>query len=128
MDCPFCGAPAVSFVVPAVLEQYAPGAGSVAALCTDCLRTFAEEAGDVDPDFGPVGDFFPGGEAGVAIALALGKLDSLALERADIVALCEHAERAGGDVLLTLDRLAVSDATPHFDIERRREQLAQLLP
>jgi len=128
MDCPECGAETVAFVVPAVLREYAPGDGSVAAICTRCLRTYATDDGAVDPAFGSVAPSFPEGTAGVAFALVLGKLDSLALERDAIVALCEHAEREGADVLLALDRLAAdSTLDPHFDPDRRRHQLEQLL-
>jgi hypothetical protein len=128
MDCPECGGSTVAFVVPAVLRAHAPGDGSVAAICTTCLRTYPTEEGAIDPEFAAIASSFPDGEAGVALALALGKLDSLALEREAIVELCEHAERAGADVLLTLDRLATEPSIdPHFDIDRRRTQLAQLL-
>jgi len=69
-----------------------------------------------------------GGTIRAALALALGLLDSLALRRDAIDDCCSYAERAGADVLLTLDRLAGADGLdPHFDIERRRHQLAELL-
>jgi hypothetical protein len=128
MDCPECGAATVAFVVPAVLREHAPGDSSVAAICPTCLRTYATDEGAIDPAFDAIAPWFPAGDAGVALALALGRLDSLALERAAIVSLCEHAEREGADVLLALDRLA-DDPTvdPHFDLDRRRHQLAQLL-
>jgi len=128
MDCPACGAETVAFVVPAILREYAPGDGSVAAICTTCLRTHATEEGAIDPAFGAITPSFPEGEAGVAFALVLGRLDSLALEREAIVRLCEHAEREGADVLLALDRLAADPSVePHFDLDRRRHQLEQLL-
>lgn len=128
MTCTACGSPTVAFVVPAVLRAYAPGDGSVATVCTSCLRTAAATEGDVDPDFSRVSDAFPSGEAGVALALAVGKLGSLALERAAIVELCAHAERSGTDVLLALDRLADDpDLDPYVDLRRRRAQLAQFL-
>jgi hypothetical protein len=128
MTCSACGSPTVAFVVPAVLREHAPGDGSVATVCTTCLRTAGATEGDVDPAFDRIADVFPRGEAGVALALALGKLGSLALEREAIVALCEHAEREGADVLLTLDRLADAPGVdPYFDVERRRVQLEQFL-
>jgi len=139
--CPDCGGRLVSFAVPPDLREYAPDGGGRAAICARCLRTRPAEGGqegsgsgigpdpdpDPDPDFAAVDDAFPGGTAGVALALACGRLGSLALDRAAIVALCERAEAEGADVLLALDRLAAGDVDPAFDLDRRRRQLADLL-
>lgn len=130
MPCPDCDGDLVAFDVPADLREHAPATRT--ALCARCLRTHDAEAvaGDDDPevDFSAVGDYFPDDRAGVALALALGRLGSLALERRSVQALCDEAERAGGDVMLTLDRLAGDSAVaPHFDLDRRRSQLADLL-
>jgi hypothetical protein len=128
MPCPACGGDAVAFAVPADLRAYAPGSGAYAALCATCLRTRAADDAPSDPTFAAVHDSFPSGEAGAALALALGLLDSLALRRDAIDDCCSYAERAGADVLLTLDRLATADELdPHVDVERRRHQLAELL-
>jgi hypothetical protein len=128
VSCPACDGPTASFAVPSDLRAYAPEESAYATICTVCLRTDAAESGDDDPTFDGLLDDFPSGDGGVALALALGKLGSLALNRADIVALCERAEREGVDVLLTLDRLAVAGSVdPHFDIDRRRPQVAQSL-
>ena len=127
-SCPNCGGDAIAFTVPADLRAYAPDSGAHAALCSTCLRTHAAGDGPADPTFAAVHESFPDGEAGAALALALGLLDSLALRRDAIDDCCSYAERAGADVLLTLDRLATADGLePHFDIERRRHQLAELL-
>jgi hypothetical protein len=124
--CPDCGAEAVAFTVPERLGDYTD-ADSL-ALCRVCLRTHAVDDASDAPDFTAVIGEFPEGDAGIATALLLGKLGSLALNRADIVALCAFAEREGADVLLTLDRLAASGAVePHFDIDRRRPQLRNFL-
>lgn len=126
MSCPVCGEPSVAFEVPGPLREYAPEGAERAGICTVCLRTFP--TADPPASLRAVSESFPAGEGGVALGLALGKLDSLALERAAIVALCERAERAGVDVLLTLDRLAAAGSVrPHFDADRRRHQLAQVL-
>lgn len=126
MSCPACDAPVVAFEVPEALREYAPA--DATAICTRCLRTVSADAAGAtptsDPDFSAVSDAFPSGRAGVAFALALGKLGSLALERAAIEALCVEAERAGADVRLALDRLAhEADLDPHFDLPRRAQQL-----
>lgn len=141
--CPDCGGRLVPFAVPPDLREYAPEGGSHAVICARCLRTRPVEAGrddtgsgpgpgpgsGPDPEFAALDDAFPGGTAGVALALACDRLGSLALDRAAIVALCERAEAEGADVLLTLDRLAAGDGDvdPPFDLDRRRRQLADLL-
>ncbi|MFB6195712.1 MAG: DUF6276 family protein [Haloplanus sp.] len=128
MACPACGDDTISFAVPSTLREHAPESGTHARLCSTCLGTFATTEGPADPSFDAVVPAFPSGEAGAALALALGMLDSLALRRAAIDDCCSYAERAGADVLLTLDRLAAADGVdPHFDIDRRRPQLAEML-
>ena len=129
MSCPACGAPVVAFVVPADLREHAPA--DETAICSTCLRTVpasdadAEAVAPEEADFSTIHESFPGGRGGVAFALALGKLDSLALNRASIQELCEAAERSGADVRLALERLAgVAELDPPFDIGRRRQQLA----
>ncbi len=118
----------VAFTVPAALRKHAPATES--AICSSCLRTVAASEAGVDDvpenaDFSAIHESFPTGRGGVAFALALGKLDSLALERAAIEELCEAAERAGVDVRLALERLAeVDELDPPFDIGRRSQQLA----
>lgn len=128
MECPDCNDECVAFAVPDELREYAPEEAAAAAICPTCLRVFPAEDGDADPEFAAVAEFFPAGEAGVALALAVGKLGSLALNRAAIEALLARAEAAGADTLLALDRLAVAGSVrPHFDAERRRAQVEQLL-
>ncbi|WP_224447991.1 DUF6276 family protein [Haloprofundus salilacus] len=134
MVCSSCESATVSFAVPEELREYAPERSDAVDLCTVCLRTQPTElSGDsVAPpeaaDFSHVLDSFPDGRAGVAFALLLGKLDSLALERAAIEALYAETERAGGDPMLTLDRIAAAGSVqPHFDVDRRQPQLAQFV-
>ena len=128
MTCPDCGGPTVAFAVPERLRGYAPDEGAHATICATCFRIYPASDASAAPDFASIDDRFPEGEGGVATALALGLLGSLALNRRAIADLCEEAEAAGVDVLLTLDRLAEADGIePHFDIDRRRPQLAQML-
>lgn len=129
MTCPACGGETVVFPVPATLCDHAPDRGESAVVCATCLRTHAADSADADyPDFSTIHPAFPSGEAGAALSLALGLLDSLALRRDAVDACCAHAERAGADVLLTLDRLAGDEAVdPGVDLDRRRRQLAELL-
>ncbi|KTG10705.1 hypothetical protein AUR64_05780 [Haloprofundus marisrubri] len=135
MSCPVCESPTLSVVVPEDLREYAPERSEIVEFCTVCLRTHAggseESAAPVDAadaEFSHVLESFPSGRAGVAFALLLGKLDSLALERAAIETLYAETEEAGGDPMLTLDRIAAAGSVqPHFDIDRRRPQLAQFV-
>lgn len=129
MSCPDCDAEAVAFAVPPSLREHAPA--DAAAICTRCLRVApASEAGVADaatddPDLGRVDPVFPSGEAGIALALCCGKLESFAPNRESIEALVRHAEGAGADVFAFLGRLDAADAA--FDLDRRRATLIDAL-
>lgn len=128
MACPACDGRLLSFPVPPELGAHAPESSDTAAICASCLRTSPASDAPDDPSFDAIVPTFPSGEAGAALALALGMLDSLALRRAAIDDCCSYAERAGADVLLTLDRVAAAEGIdPHFDIDRRRPQLVDML-
>ena len=125
MDCPNCGGPMVTYTVPDELEAFVDEAH--VASCTRCLTLRPADAGGA-PDFSHVSDEFPAGTAGAAMALALGMLDSLALNRANIEGLVRAAEAEGVDPLLLIDRLrSQGNVQLHFDAARRRHQLEQLL-
>lgn len=134
MSCPRCDADLVAFDVPPALREHAPAA--TAAICTRCLRTFAVGEDDTavadigtesvaDPDFSAVDPAFPDGEAGVALALVCGLLESFALNRASIEALVEHAELSGADAFAFFERLDAAEAA--FDLDRRRAALLDVL-
>lgn len=125
MDCPNCGGPMVAYTVPDDLLAFVDD--DTVASCTRCLTLRPSDAGGT-PDFSHVSDEFPEGTAGAAMALALGMLDSLALNRANIEGLVRHAESEGVDPLLLIDRLrSQGNVRLHFDVARRRHQLEQLL-
>ena len=124
MDCDRCGGPTTMYEVPLNLRDYLDD--QYVATCTRCLASQPAEFGDA-PDFSHVSDEFPEGNAGVAMALALGLLDSLAINRGDIEGLLEAVESEGVDPLLVLDRLSSQgNVRLHFDADRRRRQLEQL--
>ena len=133
--CAHCGVDLVAFAVPEPRREHAPGGASTAAICPRCLRVTAADADDAAdseaveaaPAFDRVDDAFPRSEGGVAVALLLGKLPNLTLERESIAALRDRSEREGVDVALTLDRLVAADLDPHFALDRRVRQLDQLL-
>ncbi|WP_137286596.1 DUF6276 family protein [Halorussus salinisoli] len=129
MTCPECGSEQLAFRVPADLRDYLPEETECVAICTRCLRLDpTDSAPGETPDFTRISDGFPDGETGVAMALAVGLLDSLALYREELSALLERVEREGTDPLLVLDRLAAdSEIEPVFDLSRRRTQAEQLL-
>lgn len=86
------------------------------------------EPPEAQPDFSAILESFPSGEAGATAALLLSMLDSLALYRAEIEHLAALAEEGGVDVFLLLDRIEASGRIePHFDLQRRRVQLEQVL-
>ena len=127
MDCPNCRAPMVAFDVPEQYREHAPESSAHAALCPECLMLSAADAAPADSRFDRISDAFPTGEAAVPLTLAVGLLDSLALNRGDIEALLEAVTEAGTDPLLVLDRLQVQGGVdPVFDLERRRHQVEQL--
>lgn len=132
MTCPDCGADVVAFAVSEDLREHAPA--PIAAICTRCLGVYsAAEAGidpeavspGSDPDLTAVDPAFPTGDAGVALALMCGLLESYALNRAGIESLLEHAERHGADVFTFLERLDAEEAA--FDLDRRRQVLLESL-
>jgi len=130
MSCPRCDAPTVAFAIPDDLRIHLPDDRPGAALCTRCLAvTPLDDPPAGDPSFERVSDAFPvNDEAGVAFACLLALLDSLVLYRAEIDALAAYAETRGTDVLRTLERLAADDGVaPFFDLERRAQQLEQLI-
>lgn len=131
MDCPECGSEMVVFAVPSDLREVGPGS-EVAAICTGCLALVGiddEGGAAVDPDFGRIIEAFPEGEAGAAMAIAVGLLaESLALNRQTVSELLERVRAEGADPWLVLERL---DASPTVesdaDLGRARVQLEQLL-
>lgn len=130
MDCPRCGGLLLAFDVPSDTQSLLPGDQPGAAICSQCLHLLPVEDPPADlPDFGAIDDAFPTHpEAAIPMALALGLLSSLAVNRQEIATLLEAVERAGVDPLLVVDRLATSEAvdTP-IDLAGRRRQLEQLL-
>lgn len=125
MECPDCAAPMVAFTVPADLREHVGGESGM-ALCTRCLG-LQPAPGNDDPGWTAIDDSFPTGEAAVPMALTLGLLDSLALNRQAVTELVDRVERAGADPFLLLDRLADGEVEPPYGLERRRHQLEQLL-
>jgi len=127
VSCPHCAADVVAFTVPPTLREHAPA--PTTAICTRCLRTIpADEVGAIPakpPDLSAVDSALPDGEAGIALALVCGHLESFALNRASIELLIEHAERAGADPFAFLERLDATDAA--FDLDRRRAALLDIL-
>lgn len=129
MSCPNCGGPTLAFSVPEAVRDHLPAEPEHAELCRDCLTLSPRaEPPTEEPDFTTILGDFPTGEAGVTAAAFVSLLDSLALHRAGIEALAARAEEQGVDVLLLVDRIAASGRIqPHFDVDRRRPQLEQIL-
>lgn len=126
--CPDCDLALVTFAVAGDLREYAPESSATAGICPQCLRVEATESAVDDPEFSRVLDVFPDGDGGAALALLLGKLPSLTLQKDAVAALRDAAERGGADVVLTLDRLReATEVDPHFDLERKVVQMEQLL-
>ncbi|MFB6094573.1 MAG: DUF6276 family protein [Halanaeroarchaeum sp.] len=130
MECPNCGTETVAFAIPEAVRDALPEDRPGGALCPRCLRvTPIDDPPAEQPDWRSVASAFPtDAEAGATTATLFALVDSLALYRAEIDDVVRHAESLGVDVLLVLDRVAADDAVdPHFEIDRRRRQLEQLL-
>jgi len=113
--------------VPDELSAYA--STPAISYCRSCLAVEpAVAAADDEPSLTAIHRRFPSGTNGVGLLLLLGKLESLALNRAAIESLCAYLETNGLDLFLTLDRLIDDpDIDPQIDLSRRRTQLEQLL-
>jgi hypothetical protein len=129
MNCPHCQAPLLRFPVTDEWRPHLPEDSPGAAICPTCLVLEPDpDPPSTTPDFGEIGDPFPGGEAAVPMAIAIGLLDSLALNRSEIAELFAAVEEAGTDPLLVLDRLATTGSVDsRVDLQGRRQQLEQLL-
>lgn len=126
MPCSRCEATTVAADVPDSLSAFAPA--DAVLVCTRCLTVEPADRGDADPDLDRITEDLPDGDAGLAALLLVDKLDSLALNRADIEELVSILEAEGVDPLLVLDRLAEQpDLDPVVAIGRRRHQLEQLV-
>lgn len=132
MACPRCDAEPIGFAVPDEWRADAPEGDAAAAICPRCLAVGTADAFGADPGADPafsrIHGRFPRGDGGVAFALLVGKLPSLAVERAAVERLRAAAEAAGVDVALALDRLAEAPGVdPWFDLDRRAAQADALL-
>lgn len=129
MDCQHCGTGLVTFGVPESYRGSVSGAES-AGLCPACLAL--QPGGELapgEPDFSSVSDAMPADPAAaIPLALLVGLLENLALNRAEIAELIDAVEAAGADPLLVLDRLAADPGIDaRTDLRGRRRQLEQLL-
>lgn len=129
MNCPHCQTPLVRFAVADEWRPHLPEASPGAAICPTCLALEPDpDPPAATPDFGEIGEPFPTGEAAVPMAIAIGLLDSLALNRTEIADLFAAVEEAGTDPLLVLDRLSTTGSVDsRVDLQGRRQQLEQLL-
>ncbi|MFB6125175.1 MAG: DUF6276 family protein [Halanaeroarchaeum sp.] len=130
MDCPACGEPTVAVAIPTAVADAMPDDRPGAAVCTRCLAVAPTDDPPADyPDLRTISDAFPAdGEAAATVVALLALLDRLALYRQELETVARRAERLGVDVMLVLDRLAADPALdPGVDLDRRRDQLEQLL-
>lgn len=130
MQCSECRGDVTAFTVPSELSEYAPG--EAASICTQCLTVAAASPENAqaasEVRFEDIVESFPNGVDGVRMALAVGLLSSLALNRSQIETLVEELAAEGVDAMLVLEDLE-SDASlqPRVAIGRRRHQLEQLM-
>jgi len=130
MQCSECRGDLTAFTVPSELREYAPG--EAASICTQCLTVGAASPENAqaasEVRFEDVVESFPNGVAGVRMALAVGLLSSLALNRSKIETLVEELAAEGVDAMLVLEDLEGDGGLqPRVAIGRRRHQLEQLM-
>lgn len=126
MECPTCGTRMIGFRVPAECREFAPEGATTAGICPDCLGLATVD--DATAEFARLLDGFPAGEAGAAMALAVGLLvESVVLNHDAIAELFERVSDQGADPWLVLERLAAAPTVdPDADLDRLRRQLDQL--
>ncbi|SNZ15847.1 hypothetical protein SAMN06269185_2618 [Natronoarchaeum philippinense] len=134
MRCDACGGDAVVFEVPDELRECAPEEAPTVAICPACLtvapaRDAVVQDADAADGSASIHDAFPADpDAATGVALLLGLLESLVLNKAEIQFLVDRLEAGGTDVFLVLDRLASDPAVDaQVDLQRRRAQLQQLV-
>lgn len=130
-ECPACGGETSVRPVPADCRQVIAEAPAAVRLCHDCLHVAPAPGRTVDSAWEPgdVTTALPNDpDAALAVALLVGLLESLALNRDEILTVVESLEREGVDPLLAVDRLADDPrVSPAVDLARRRDQLAQVM-
>lgn len=130
MQCSECRGEVIPFQVPTELREYAPG--DAATICSHCLAVQAASPENAqaatETRFEEIVESFPNGEAGVRMALVVGLLSSLALNRTKIETLVADLADDGVDALLVLEDLEnASSLQPRIAIGRRRHQFEQLM-
>jgi hypothetical protein len=127
MQCPDCNGQVATFDVPEDLREHLPKPVPTAGLCTRCLALHPTDEGG-DPEFTDLEAFPEDPDAAISLAIAIGLLDSLALNRASIETLFRRVAEAGEDPFLALDRLSTSGAVqPRVDLVARKQQIEQLM-
>ncbi|PSQ17715.1 hypothetical protein BRD00_06425 [Halobacteriales archaeon QS_8_69_26] len=132
MTCMECGRGLVGFTVPEDLREYLPENASAAAVCLSCLTLqppTEETPTPKDPDLTQVSESLTDDpDVAIPMVIAVGLLESLALNRPKIERLIERIEREGVDPMLVLEDLANDPSlNPAIDLVGRRRQLQQLL-
>jgi hypothetical protein len=130
MNCPNCRTPVLQFPIQEEFRSYVPGEAAGGYICPSCLTVEPDENAATDhPDYTEISDAFPNtAETAVPMALSLGLLQSLALNRSEINELFQHMEEEGVDPLLVLEELAESTTIDsRLDLRGRKRQLEQLM-
>mgnify|MGYP006283160931 CR=1 FL=1 len=130
MQCSECRGDVTAFEVPADLREFAPG--DAATICTQCLTVAAADPANARPAeevrFEDIVESFPPGTAGVRMALVVGMLSSLALNRSNAGTVVEDLAADDVDAMLILEDLeGEGSLQPRVAIGRRRRQLEQLM-
>lgn len=130
-QCPECGGSVTIRSIPAGCRGILGDDPATAAVCKTCLTVTPSPGVPVELgwDPGDVSDALPSNaDAFVAVALLVNLLESIALNREDILTVVDYLETHGVDALLAIDRLSIdSSLSPQVDLDRRYHQLAQII-
>lgn len=128
--CSNCNADAVAFAVPGAIREHAPKGTEYASICRVCLTVEPlDEAPAETESLAAVSQSLPEDrDVAATVAVLVGLLESIALNRPAIEAVIDHLEAEGVDPLLVVSRLAADETlTPAIDLDRRLHQVEQLL-
>lgn len=130
-DCPVCQSETIISSLPEACQTAIKPPAAIVQLCQACLHVLPMPGTPVETQWDPndISTALPNDrDDAVAVSLLVTLLDSIALNREAIFTVVSFLEGRGVDPLSAIDHVSADETiTPVADLERRRDQLAQLL-